>query len=188
MDMIDMRTLYSQALVTDRLDRGMSQQALSEALGVVQQSLSKWEKGQTLPRDYRMRQAADFFGPESRTAGALEDILSARASERSVSISARRLPPASGSPVEEGTDAQEAGQAGIKKARDALRDIDRLEIELMRSITLTNRTAPSGDVRTSIVNSLLESLSLLRQSRVLLSQRLESFLARVRKEQDPPQE
>ena len=60
-------TTFSEALKADRIARKISQQQLARDLKIVQQSLSKWENGQTRPRDYKMAKIAEYFGPGSLT-------------------------------------------------------------------------------------------------------------------------
>lgn len=74
MNISEKRVKFSQALIADRLSKGISQRDLAFDLKVVQQSLSKWESATTLPRDYRIKQIANYFGPNSQTAF-LVDIL-----------------------------------------------------------------------------------------------------------------
>lgn len=56
---------FGQALVTDREARGMSQADLIRALNLPQQSVSKWERDLAEPRDLRIAQLMEFFGPSS---------------------------------------------------------------------------------------------------------------------------
>jgi transcriptional regulator with XRE-family HTH domain len=58
---------YAEALVSDRLERKIPQVQLCKELNVAQQTLSKWERGETEPRDYRMAKIAEYFGQGSNT-------------------------------------------------------------------------------------------------------------------------
>jgi transcriptional regulator with XRE-family HTH domain len=60
----------------------LSQQALARDLAVVQQSLSRWESGIALPRDFRMNQIAQYFGEDSQTARVMSEIRQARKTKR----------------------------------------------------------------------------------------------------------
>lgn len=47
---------------TLRKERGLSQEALAEALGVSRQAVTKWEDGSALPSTANLLSLADFFG------------------------------------------------------------------------------------------------------------------------------
>lgn len=47
---------------TLRKERGLSQEALAEALGVSRQAITKWEDGSALPSTANLLSLADFFG------------------------------------------------------------------------------------------------------------------------------
>lgn len=70
--------VFSQALASDRMARGISQSRLAQELGVLSQSISKWEAGIALPRDFRMEMIANHFGEDSMTARAVGSILNGR--------------------------------------------------------------------------------------------------------------
>lgn len=53
----------------------MSQADLARALGVTQQSVSKWEEGASTPKGKRLEQLAGALGKKSQTAMALATIL-----------------------------------------------------------------------------------------------------------------
>lgn len=53
----------------------MSQADLARALGVTQQSVSKWEDGRSVPRGRRLEQLAGALGKKSHTAMALATTL-----------------------------------------------------------------------------------------------------------------
>lgn len=74
----DETAMIAEALALDRLEKGVSQTQVGLDLGVISQSISKWEAGLALPRDHRLKQLADYFGPDSATARAVEYIFEAR--------------------------------------------------------------------------------------------------------------
>lgn len=45
-----------------RREKGLSQEALAERLGVTRQAVSKWETGESLPDVYRLAQLSELFG------------------------------------------------------------------------------------------------------------------------------
>lgn len=53
---------FAEKLLNLRMDRGYSQEALAEELGVSRQAISKWELGTTLPETDKIIQISDFFG------------------------------------------------------------------------------------------------------------------------------
>jgi transcriptional regulator with XRE-family HTH domain len=69
-----MKTL-SQAITEDREKLGQSQEQVARALGVTQQALSEWEKGNTTPRGPRLRALSQYFGDHSETAFVVEHFL-----------------------------------------------------------------------------------------------------------------
>lgn len=57
------------ALVEARLQRGMSQKKLADAIGVSLSTVVRWEKGMTRPFAYHQRKLAEFFGKTSQELG-----------------------------------------------------------------------------------------------------------------------
>lgn len=53
---------FCDELIALRRGRGLSQEALGEAVGVSRQTVSKWECGQTTPELDKLLALADFFG------------------------------------------------------------------------------------------------------------------------------
>lgn len=53
--------MFSENLKNLRKQRGMSQEALAQQLNVVRQTISKWEKGLSVPDAEMLVQIADFF-------------------------------------------------------------------------------------------------------------------------------
>lgn len=68
-----MKTL-AEAIVEDRERTGQSQGQVAAAIGVTQQALSEWEKGNTTPRGQRLSMLAEYFGPNSDTAHVIAHI------------------------------------------------------------------------------------------------------------------
>lgn len=68
-----MKTL-SQAITADRERLHLSQEEVANAIGVTQQALSEWEKGNTTPRAPRLRALSNYFGAESETAYVVDHI------------------------------------------------------------------------------------------------------------------
>jgi transcriptional regulator with XRE-family HTH domain len=70
-------SLFGETLKLRREERGLDQSELAERLGVTQQSISRWEHGQALPRPQRVRQLAEELGLDvgrlHRAAGYLPD-------------------------------------------------------------------------------------------------------------------
>lgn len=52
---------FAEKLLNLRMDRGYSQEALAEELGVSRQAISKWELGTTLPETDKIILISDFF-------------------------------------------------------------------------------------------------------------------------------
>lgn len=69
-----MKTL-PEAIVEDRERLGQSQEQVARALGVTQQALSEWEKGNTTPRGPRLRALAQHFGEGSATYLAIDHLV-----------------------------------------------------------------------------------------------------------------
>lgn len=57
-----MRILFSENLRALRKERGLSQKQLGEAVGVTQQCVSEWEKGNMEPTLSCLWKLADYFG------------------------------------------------------------------------------------------------------------------------------
>ncbi len=57
-----MSILFAENLKTLRRERGVSQKTLGEAVGVTQQCVSEWEKGNMEPTLSCLWRLADFFG------------------------------------------------------------------------------------------------------------------------------
>lgn len=53
---------FGKRLKKLRMQRGLSQEALSEALGVSRISVSRWETGVTLPDLFTFKRICDYFG------------------------------------------------------------------------------------------------------------------------------
>ena len=70
------------ALAQDRQRKGFNQQQLATATGIPYQTLVKWERGLTLPRDKRLNQLIEFFGEQSDTARVSHQIQSVREKSR----------------------------------------------------------------------------------------------------------
>ena len=68
----------SAAIAKDRLKLGLTQEQLAAAAGVPYQSLTKWERGITLPRDQKLDQLSEFFGQDSATAEVAKKIKDVR--------------------------------------------------------------------------------------------------------------
>jgi len=66
----------------DREALGISQSELARRLEVPSQSVSRWESSTMSPRDDRLKQLAEFFGPESKTAKIAKNVLEARYAAR----------------------------------------------------------------------------------------------------------
>jgi transcriptional regulator with XRE-family HTH domain len=56
-----------EAIAADRAKLGLTQDELARALGVGQQSLSKWENGISAPRNNKLYKIVGFFGDDSET-------------------------------------------------------------------------------------------------------------------------
>ena len=52
----------SDKILKLRKEKGLSQEALAEALGVSRQSVSKWESGAALPDTYKIIARSELFG------------------------------------------------------------------------------------------------------------------------------
>jgi DNA-binding XRE family transcriptional regulator len=61
---------FPLALRMDRQRRRLTQQELADALGTLQQSITAWERGTSVPRKQRREQIVEFFGPDSEVAKA----------------------------------------------------------------------------------------------------------------------
>ena len=72
----------SSAITKDRQERGLTQEQLSKLTGIPYQSITKWERGLTMPRDVRLDQLSVFFGAESSTSLVAQEIKSVRISTR----------------------------------------------------------------------------------------------------------
>lgn len=53
--------MFSENLITLRKLKGLSQEALADAIGITRQTLSKWETGESLPDIERCRKLAQYF-------------------------------------------------------------------------------------------------------------------------------
>jgi len=72
------KTELGVAFKMDREALGLSQSELARKLDVPSQSVSRWESGQMIPRDYRLEQLANLFGQNSYTYPIAEKILKTR--------------------------------------------------------------------------------------------------------------
>lgn len=68
------KNILGSALRHDRERFNLTQQEIADKLGVGQQSWSKWESSINLPRSHRLKQLAAFFGEDSPTAEAVNQI------------------------------------------------------------------------------------------------------------------
>ena len=62
-----------EAIAADRARLGLTQDELARALGIGQQSLSKWESGKSTPRDNKLCKIVGFFGNDSETCRAIKN-------------------------------------------------------------------------------------------------------------------
>jgi transcriptional regulator with XRE-family HTH domain len=65
------------ALTQDRARMGLSQQALCDAMGISQQTLSRWEAATAMPRGHRLVQLKHVLGRDSETWRVVTEMMAA---------------------------------------------------------------------------------------------------------------
>ena len=65
----------AQSIAIDRQRLGLSQHELAKRIGVSQQSVAKWENGQSLPRGKRLAGLTSVLGKTSQTAQVIDSTM-----------------------------------------------------------------------------------------------------------------